>query len=179
MYRYYPGRVKSVVFKLLYDHCQDNPSREIWNCIEKTEGIKIIHLKRNLLDVYVSYQLAVKYDTWHVREENQLDYMNHARLIINPQECFQFMTETTDNWVDYEKSFYKHEILDVWYENLLANLSPEMERIQNWLGVTPVPVQPRTYKQVNRPLEDIIENYPELFSYFQGTAWESYFPGRT
>lgn len=88
------------------------------------------------------------------------------------------MTETSNNWLDFENTFDKHEKLEVWYDDLLANLLPELEGIPKWLGVTLVLVQPRTYKQVNRPLEDIVENYAERFSYFQGTAWESNFSER-
>ena len=75
----------------------------------------------------------------------------------------------------YDTIFREHEILNISYENLSENYEYEMLRIQKFLGVKYLELNPLTKKQQNRPLSRVISNYSELKKQFGGTPWIKFF----
>jgi hypothetical protein len=66
-------------------------------------------------------------------------------------------------------------MLEVFYENLVAEQQAECDRILDFLGVCRRPLVTQIKKQRTRPLREVIENYHELKKHFAGTEWARFF----
>jgi hypothetical protein len=175
VFRYYPNEVKGVIFKILYHHCPADENKHIWDYLSRTLDIKVLHLKRNLLRVYISYQLAEKYKVWHAYHQNDLNYIKAAKIEIHPKECQKFIKRVSNQCFIYNELFKNHDVFEVWYEQLSSNLQTELARIQTWIGVSPIQVHSKTIKQTIRPIKDIVTNYAELEDFFHGSIYENLF----
>lgn len=175
IYQNFPKQIQAVGFSLHYYHCQQGRQGQIWEYLAYNNSIKILHLTRNPLHVYLSSQLARRSGIWHVKSGDDLNDLEQVSLKIEVEACQNYFLEFDDFNSRYQKMFQKHDVLEVCYEQLTANINQEVAKIQRWLGVSPEAVEPR-YKKLNqRPIAQVISNYQELNLHFKDSSWSKYF----
>ena len=78
-------------------------------------------------------------------------------------------------WIEEEqdKSYERHPLMTVAYEELVQNPEETLGRVLGFLGVEPRPLAPTTRHQNPQPLSKLIENYDEIREAFRHTeyAW--------
>lgn len=173
VYRRFPRSVAAVGFKIFYYHAQHDGWRPVWRYLAEQKDLKVIHIRReNILRTHLSRKRAMLTDTWvNVTGEP----MTQPPVTLDYRECLEDFVTTRAWELRYDELFADHPKITVRYEDLDTDYAGEMARVQEFLGVSPQPVRPETYKQSNQPLSQAIANYAELRARFQGTEWESFF----
>jgi LPS sulfotransferase NodH len=176
VFRDFLKSTKAVGFKLLYPEERTYDRNIICEYLRNIENLKVIHLKRrNILDNYVSHEIARKTDVWIVLQNNQNN--NNIKLEINYKKCLDYFQKTKMLEQEYELLFAERskQIQTVYYEDLIANNATAIEAVQKFLGVKCLPLISYTHQQEKRLLEQIIINYDELKEKFENTPWQSFF----
>lgn len=138
-----------------------------------TPNLHIIRLyRRNQLERYLSYKLAVRDATWSTKQGAYRD----APITLNPHEM---QRDIQLLWRDMEvtQAIFKHcPTHSLVYEDMVKDIPGTMLGIQQFLGVPdPQPLEPALKKQQKIPLSQRISNYAELKAFFKGTHMEAYF----
>ena len=173
LFRRYPVRLNAVGFKLFYHHARDEAWASVWDYLRDDKEIRVIHLKReNLLRVHLSRCQATRSGQWintrggrEAAEPMELDY----------DACLAMFETTRGHEEACDALFAGHELLGLTYEDLAADRAGQMSRVQGFLGLPRMAVQPSTYKQSTQPLSRAIRNYEDLKRRFAGTRWEGFF----
>jgi hypothetical protein len=123
------------------------------SCFFPPERVLILN-RRNLLRRYLSHELA-RQTTFSVQKPRS----------YAPTIEFDF-SEFLGDVKDISKYRYEAEkafpgALHVYYEDLVADWPGEIRKIQEYLGMPVLDLQPHTYRQETRPLRQIIRNWPE------------------
>jgi LPS sulfotransferase NodH len=148
---------------------------EVFDFLKSHEDIKIIHLKRrNRLKTFTSFRVANLINK-HIEFKEHAGGDNNIRISLASDEC-----ESEFNRIGQWEKFYDHafqgkKMLEVFYENLVAEQQAECHRILDFLGVCRRPLVTQMKKQRTRPLREVIENYDELKKHFAGTEWARFF----
>jgi LPS sulfotransferase NodH len=173
IFRIVPQQISALGFKLFYYHARTPPFDAIWPVLEADTNLHVIHIKRdNILRTHLSRENAQKSGRWvntSGDSEEQTSYM------LDFDECLRDFNQTRE-WEQTADQFFKHHpLLEVIYERLAEDPVSETARIQKFLGLEPHPLQARTYKQIQKPLTQSIQNYYELKARFTGTEWAKFF----
>lgn len=84
--------------------------------------------------------------------------------------------QQTEEWEkEYNNFFRKHEIIEVFYEDLIGHADSVMREIHNFLGISHFKGKTHLKRQNKLPLPQSISNYRELKNKFLNTRWDSYF----
>lgn len=76
-------------------------------------------------------------------------------------------------------AFRDHRVIHLVYEHdLCESFDGSLRRVQEFLGVSNIPVTPLTYKQSDSALSERIENFAALADYFAGSPYAHYFAMR-
>ena len=173
VFRKIPANYKALGFKLFYYHANENPFAKIWSTLKEQSNLHIIHIKRkNILRTHLSRENAVKTGQW----VNTNGKENHLQTYTLDYDALLNDFVQTRRWEQQADIFFSaHPKLEVIYEELSANTDEEIHKIQQFLDLPDHPVQPQTFKQIQRPLYEIIENYEDLKTKFKNTEWEAFF----
>ena len=160
----YPNKSlkKFVGFKIFYYHQLDSNDRSIWNILQENPSIKIIHLQRkNLLRVHTSRLIAEKTDIWSTKSEREIG-VNEKKVSVDVLKVIEDF-ETTSEHIKKTKDLFKnHEVLDVYYENLVNNQEEETVKILRFLGAQQMNLKSQLKKQNPEKLKNLISNYEEV-----------------
>ncbi|QDU61044.1 hypothetical protein Pan216_18970 [Planctomycetes bacterium Pan216] len=66
-------------------------------------------------------------------------------------------------------------MMDIVFEELVANVPAMLVRMQEYLGVPVVSIAPGTQRIEKRLLSEAIVNYEDLKRAFQGSEWTTFF----
>ena len=136
--------------------------------------IKIIHLKRhNKLRMLVSKKIAETTDQWQLYKESRRSACVSVHL--SPQECNRAFKKNSRQEEHYDQLFQDHDLLEVYYENLVSDQTAVCNRILNFLQVPLQPLQSHLLLQNTRALPEVIDNYLQLKDAFKDTPWALYF----
>ncbi|MGF1590404.1 MAG: sulfotransferase [Pleurocapsa sp.] len=173
IYRTMPLQVKAVGFKLFYYHARTGKQQEIWQYLKDSPEIKLIHLvRRNLLQTYVSQQIALATNTWYATSDR---HQTTPAIQLNYEKTLAAFEQTKKLEQENEDFFRDHQLLKVFYEDLIKDNLQEITKVQNFLGVTPTSVYISTKKQLPNSLQKSIQNYAELKNYFQASPYAAFF----
>jgi len=156
-------------FKAIYHQCPV----ETWKSIADDLDVKVIFLKRDWVEVLISFIVAWNSQIWHVEAQGIED----QPLVVSFKEAITFF----DTWIDEEEKFKKifksHITID--YKDLINNWDDIMLKTQTFLEVPqeklPMLLKKRT---VYKP-EKIILNYDNLTDLFVGSRYETFFKKRS
>lgn len=164
-----PRQVKAVGFKLFYNQAQEENWRSVWDYIKAQTGWKVIHLRRrNIVRVHLSEKIADKTQKWSILRDD--DAHRDVAVELTFSDCLRTFEHLHESIERYQRFFADHDVLDVFYEDLVANTEVETDRIQRFLGVPRRQLRAKTRKQARQPLTTMISNYDELKRQCEGTA---------
>jgi LPS sulfotransferase NodH len=163
-------------FKGKYEELLMPEFRLVLEAIVSDPSIKVIHLKReDLLARYLSEYLAIAvYGFYQVRDER--DRPRGAKVRLSPQRADEDFQRVEQRHSMFANRLSRHDVLDVTYEQLVQAPSQTLARIQTFLGVTEHDdLRSPSKKLSTQPHRDVIENYDELASHFEGTPYQRLF----
>ena len=180
--------IRATGFKFHYDHIWGFPG--LRQALEEDRGLAVIHLRRrNVLRVLVSSKIAEETGVYFqsagtrsglqakivqtLRGAVRLTRPTQDKVRVKPEEVRQANLESDLTAQHWERIFEGHDLLKLTYEDLVPDPKDEFDRILSFLGVTPADLEVTTARQNPEPLEDLISNYDELRTAFQGTDYES------
>lgn len=172
VYREYPEHIKAVGFKLFYDHARNSKWKPIWDYLSSSR-IRIIHLKRrNLLDRYLSLQLAKRSDEW-------IAFKGHSRsssepILLDPAKCLQDFHRCTWLQDEADNFFQANPKIELFYEDLSIDSHGECSKLQSFLGLELEELSTNMVKQTRKKKSELISNYEELkqkFHLYESKGW--------
>jgi len=176
IFRNYSKRIKAVGFKIFYPQIENSIYRDLIKDLLNIQDLKIIHIKRkNYLNILVSHKIATK--TGQRLKVNKADNINKSdfKLYLKPKECIKYFNDLDGYINKYNSVFKNHEMISIYYDDLVRNYNINIKKIHDILGVRDIVAHSLTQKQNQRNLSDIINNYDELKSYFRNSKWSVFF----
>ena len=173
-----PFYIRAKGFKIFYYHPQDAADSSVWDMLQAIDGLRVIHLKRrNILNALVSSRIAYQTGVYGVRNDREAStYMDDLPTIHFTPEELEADFHKNRQWEDWGKRTFENKpMLDVAYEDIASDLSREVGRIVEFLGLPPHTPKTDFRKQRSRSLSETIENYGELKAHFQDTDWKTFF----
>ncbi|HEX7034356.1 MAG TPA: Stf0 family sulfotransferase [Pseudomonadales bacterium] len=169
-------RTRAIGFKLFYYHPMDHGREEVWESLVSDPALRIIHLKRrNVLRTCVSRAIAEKQDVWKERTTEVKATAREKAVHLSYDELVEAFQKTRE-WEEHtDRLFSGHPRLEVVYEQMAQTPVPTFSRVAAFLGVQDHTPSTDLVKQNPEPLSQLILNYEELRTRFEGTPWEVYF----
>lgn len=173
----HPRRIRAVGFKIFYYHPLDDPHAGIWEILPAMRELHVIHLRRrNLLRTLVSRKIAGVRDIWSSLEEGQSDHTIGAKEVTMTVDELRAGFRQTREWEkEYLRMFRVQPLLEVIYEDFVADPEVQFRRITDFLGVRYRPPQTSLRRQNPEPLRRLLSNFDELARAFAGTEWAAFF----
>lgn len=161
VYRKYPDNIKAVGFRLFYTHARNDEWKGVWEYLRKSKE-RIIHLKRrNLLDRYLSLQLAQMSKKWIAFQGDPSPSYSRP-ITLNVKDCFRDFHRSVWFQNEVDDFFKDNPIVEVIYEDLAADPVGECRRIQTFLGLEVTKLLSESLKQQTKKNSEIIVNYDQL-----------------
>lgn len=156
-------------FKLLYYHgIVDN---RVIDHLVSLSDLRVIHLtRRDRLARWLSKARADETDSWYVgkRQETRPSsgpmHLDPVKTLADLEDC-ELMEERA------RATFGLERVLEITYEDLLADPEGGSGAVLDHLGVEPAPLQISTKKQGSRDLRRAIANWEEIERALTGTRW--------
>lgn len=196
----HPAETRAVGFKFLYEHHWDFPG--LLDELVEDRDLMVLHLRRrNSVRMLVSLKIAEETGIWvkaesKVTKANLLKALRHplkavgrmrwnlqrpeqpkdrrqARVTITLDELFKFSVGTHLTGKQFDKLFREHQVLPVFYEDLVDNREPAFAQVQSFLGVEPESLAVTLRRQNPEPLSELLGNYDELYAELKDSpvAW--------
>lgn len=174
-YPLHSSKIKVAGFKLFYSHFRTSETKIIWDFLKEKKDIKIIHIKRkNFLKSFVSLKIATKTNEW--RAFNSNISTENKSISLTKQECIDEFELQNKLYSEMENIFEKHELLEVFYDDLTENPQETMNKVFDFLETQRISIsKPALIKQNPEMLNQLITNYESLKQDFKNTEWEHFF----
>lgn len=171
-----PYHIKATGFKIFYYHPIDDNSSDIWNELVNMPDLYIIHLKRkNILRTLISRKIAGMQDVWSITENRTRNKAGAKTIEFSIDELERGFTQTRYWEKEGDRMFGNHHLLNVYYEDLIRDSKDVWKTITDFLNVRYYKPQTNLKKQNPEESSEIVMNYEELKSAFEGTEWEPLF----
>lgn len=126
----------------------------------------ILLTRRNLLARYVSQLTAMKTGVWNSTDQEKRNNV-YASVYVDLEAFKRDMKYVQDCW-DHAAAYFKYSC-SVVYEDLLTDFDGSMRKIQEYLQVPYVQLQPETVK-LAVSMEETIENYVQVRAWCRRTG---------
>jgi LPS sulfotransferase NodH len=171
-----PFRVKAVGFKIFYYHPLDRDGAPLWRNLVAMRNLHVIHLKRqNTLRALLSKKIATMQDAWFATDETSQKDAKEKSVDFTVDELREGFEETANWQKEYAQLFRDHPILDITYEDMVAQPEEEFSRVTQFLGLRFTPPSTHLRRQNPERMSHLISNYAELKTAFTNTEWEGIF----
>jgi LPS sulfotransferase NodH len=172
IFRRWPKDYRAIGFKLFYYHARQPPFSSVWDYL-RDPSIRVLHLmRRNLLEQYLSLQLAHKTNVWSTTRALERD---PAPINLDASACLAHFASVEKWQQDCATFFADQPVKEVFYEDLAGDLRGSLREITDFLGIAHEDVRTKFVRQRNSPISRAIANYDELKSTFARTKWEVFF----
>jgi len=169
------GNSKAVGFKIKYEELVLKKFVPVLRTLQYNLKIKIIHLlRKNRLKRFVSKITATRiYNVYNIFDITQKPQIK--TFVLDPVECENDFLTTEARENEFRAAFADHQLLEIFYEDLLNPNTNTQREIQNFLEVQPVELKTATIKINPDKIQILIENFTELKAYFNKTRWKNLF----
>lgn len=168
--------IKAKGFKIFYYHPIDDPESNIWNDLVNMDELHVIHLKRrNILRTLISRKLAATSDVWQTTNSSAKSVVDSKQVFFTVEELVEGFEETRQWEKNGEEMFKGHNVLSIYYEDLVDDAESSFNELSNFLDVDYIKLETNLKKQNPEKIFDLISNYEELREYFSGTEWQIFF----
>jgi LPS sulfotransferase NodH len=171
----YDPTIVAAGFKLFYSHATLGPASSVWPRLIQDERMRIIRMQRqNLLDMYLSNEVAIRTHEWWISPKQKPTVMPAFPLEApRLHRFFEWATEG-EAWAD--QVFRNHRSLVIQYErDILHAYDACISAVQSFLGLNRQVIPPRIRKQSVRSSSEQISNYHELKRSFQNSPYAAFF----
>ncbi len=165
-------QISLVGCKIFYYHLNEQE----WNKFVNISDLMIIHLKRkNFFRTLTSMKIASKTQKWGSTNKKSNIPLSQKVVKFNC-ENLKKRIEQIESWqIETEARFKNHKIHNIYYEDMISNPNVEIKELSRFLDLdTELNFSPKLKKQNPESLSDLIENYQEIYSYFENTKWHDF-----
>ncbi|WP_155992508.1 hypothetical protein [Fodinicurvata fenggangensis] len=167
------NRYKAIGFKIFLHQGRKEGLSTVWDYLAHQTEIKVIHLYReNLFERQISLQVARKSGQW-IGTDKETEDITFAK---SPKWWERKLSKDLEDTAHIDSLFAQHPLYRTSYESLVENWEEVTRDIQEFIGVSPMPVKQKTAKQEIMPASARCRNYNKLVSYFHGTEFAWMFP---
>ena len=143
--------VLAVGFKIFYWHCEEGIWKSVWNYLKYMNELKIIHISRkNILKTLLSLKRAKRNKEWSTTKVHKAQMQEPIELKYS--DCVKAFTEWPQKKISFEDYFKKKDTYNISYEELCSSYEQHSEKLQEFLGLTPINLKPTTIKQNRQTL---------------------------
>ncbi len=148
-------------FKVTYDQITtDSPVVCLLRCLPK---LKIIFIERDHLDSAVSYWFAMRSQVWEVSPDEPA--VEDQPQDVDPAFVCRYKQDAMRDNQLYRAIFNIQPTLTIKYADLVGQWDSTIEEVQRFLGLTPVPVAMPLKKRLNRPPNELVTNWNQLWRF--------------
>jgi LPS sulfotransferase NodH len=170
-----PGHIQAAGFKLFYYHPLDATNSPLWQELLSMPDLHVIHLKRrNILKTLVSRKIAARQHVWQRASVRSRSEKSPAVRIGSAELQLGFL-QTREWEVNAERMFAGHKLLNLYYEDLVADPQGTFRHVTDFLGLAYRSPRSRLKKQNPASIKELLANYDELKTVFSGSDWASFF----
>ncbi|QDV69525.1 Stf0 sulfotransferase [Rosistilla carotiformis] len=145
--------------------------RDVQQYLLQNRRMRIVHLtRRNVLRTVISMIVAAKTGVYRAHDKTQLP--SDATVDVSPADCLARLQLVRNFEAKTRQQFCHHPMLEMVYEELVANQDQATDRLLRFLNVDPMPLSGRMVRQ-SKSLRDSVSNFDELAAALAGTEWES------
>lgn len=119
----------------------------------------VLPYRRSKLEQYVSFLVAQQTNRWQRRDEPEF---LPVKVRVEVEAFEDFVKGNNQKEADIRKAVEGLPTMTVFYEDCLDDWGNQMNRLQSFLGVEAVHLNPTTQKARTRPLNEWVENWDEL-----------------
>ena len=144
----------------------------------KAKGMKFIHVKRrNLMRQFVSMTIMMRTHIHALEASWAAPSLERKKepLVLMPEECERFFDSQAWLREEYDLFYRDLDHREVYYEDVLERKEETLARIQEFIGLSPEPLQSTLIRLNPEPLSALLANYGELKRRFDGTRWSRFF----
>lgn len=171
-----PRDIKARGFKIFYYHPIDDTKSNIWNDLVDMNNLHVVHLKRrNILRTLLSRKIAETNDVWLTADSGSKNSVSPKQVFFTVKELTEGFEQTRQWEKNGDDMFRDHNILSIYYEDLVCDANSNFNKLTDFLGVEYVQPQTNLKRQNPERICDLISNYEELRVAFAGTEWEAFF----
>jgi len=173
-----PFYIEAKGFKIFYYHPQDTKKSSVWDMLAAMDDLHVIHLKRrNILHALISSRVAYKTGIYGVRSGREdADYRKKVSAITYSAENLEHDFQETRGWEQAGADrFARHPMMEIFYEDMASDLSGEIRKVTDFLGLDYSEPKTDFRKQRTSSLRSQVANYDELKANFAGTEWAQFF----
>ena len=168
------GNCEAVGVKIKYRQLEEE-FKTMFREIANNKTISILHLTRkNLLKRYISNKLAGAKKTSTVIMKDSTVKKEQPKIVINIQDCLANIASVKETEIRFREHFKNHKLVEIVYEDIVAEQNNPMNKLQTFLGVNPIDLKFNTVKINSDNLVDIVENYQELVMEIKETPYAQY-----
>lgn len=161
--------IHALGFKLFPEQLRNPRYKKVPTYLSKSGDVKIIFLKRkNLLAQYTSFKIAQLSSSWNIKDEASRPSL---KIGIDRTEFFKFLEDIDREDRETELRFSEHDVLNVFYEEILRDKQHHLTEIQTFLNLTVKPLSTPLIQKEVRPLNQVISNYNEVIAWLQDSKW--------
>jgi LPS sulfotransferase NodH len=173
-----PYYVKAKGFKIFYYHPSDDTNGNVWDYLVNMKDLYVIHLKRrNILRTLTSRKIAGVLDVWSTKANDSRsdDSARPKKISFTIDELTKGFEQTRQWEQNGDSMFNNHPMASVYYEDLVDDVESCFRNITDFLGVPYMHPQTGLKRQNPEKIRDLVSNYDELKTAFEGTQWQSFF----
>ncbi len=137
---------------------------DAWQQLGVLPGLKVLWLaRRDRLAQYASLEVARCTGVFHPHDHDRLYAARHRPTVTLDPAAFRAWVEERDALLaQRRRQLDGLPALELDYETLTGDWHRSLARVQAFLEVDVLPIEPMKRKQESRPLAEVIENYEEL-----------------
>jgi LPS sulfotransferase NodH len=98
-------------------------------------------------------------------------------LTLTVEECDAFFYKVGHEEGHFGRVFEGHPTIEITYEDLASDRGRVLADLESFLGVSRAPLSTTLRRQNPEPLHELVANYDELRSHYEGRAEAVYFDG--
>ena len=167
------NHIRAVGFKIFPDQIDNKDFDCVYKYLQENKNIAVIKLKRiNLLETYVSLQIAITDNVWGVWKSSQ---RTDIKITVNPEQMKNEFVKREKLNEKINSFIEEHKKLEINYEEIAQNPSSAMINMQKFLGIDIETPSISSLKKESRPMNEVIKNYKDLKKEFMSTRWASFF----
>ena len=148
--------------KVMYDQLE--VFSPVWEHLRDLDDLRVIVLRRNIVEAAVSFKIALETNDWHVSPG--------AAAPPSPRIAYQtgYFGWFHDHFCAAEdrvvKSFRNHEIIQIDYENLVASWPQMLKNLLSVLGVAPLDIAMPYRKRTHGKIKDLILDFADVKAHY-------------
>jgi LPS sulfotransferase NodH len=155
------GELSAVGFKIKYDELVQPEYAAILAALRDDLGLRVVHLKRhNRLKRFVSHVAALRSGVNNLQVGAGTPPVE--RFPLSLEDCLEDFRLIRGREERFSTIFEGHPTIDIIYEEVASADPASLVDVQQFLGLSPQPLEARTVKMNPDCLADILTNYDEL-----------------